>query len=487
MKKVALSLMALALVAAGAFADAPKWDPKVSTEFKGEATLTLGYDLDTGTSALKNGTSLSLIVDLVTGGDRSTTSDQDVWGEIKIKTDGDPVRIKADNLSPNPDDPKTAYDNGFKLQVDFATIHFGKAAYLKITSKDTKIGYANSPDLAFLSHVFSNVVSADTSAFPIVVVTSERYGKDLGTLHKTIESKGPVAAGGFEVGYSLEKVASIAVVAGTTDQWSTSFVNTRAKTNVAYKVTASLLAVDNLTVEAGYSSSTVENSIKALGGKVAYKYAIDGDKLFVKPSAGLTQVTPAGASAKAVNYASAGVLLGTGAKAKAFDNYGLALDSDYGSYPGVAVGVFYNDGDAVNELNNKKADLGLNVSVNSGSLIPDVTLVAAYDILDLNATDLVSNLTVGASTSIKSGDITIAPKGFVSYLSAKDSIWFFKDNGATVDLADSTLFAKATVDVTGVIPFVTFTLNYESNDLTSGYSVKNDKLGKVEFTTKVSF
>ena len=44
MKKVALSLLALAVVGVSAFADAPRWDPKVSTGLKGEATATLGYD-----------------------------------------------------------------------------------------------------------------------------------------------------------------------------------------------------------------------------------------------------------------------------------------------------------------------------------------------------------------------------------------------------------------------------------------------------------
>lgn len=523
MKKVALSLLALAVVGTGAFADAPKWDPKVSTEFKGAASVTLGYDLDTGISAFSNDTSVTLIIDLVSGGDKATTSDQDVWGEIKIKTDGDPVRIKADDKD---SDATTAYDNGFKLQVDFATIHFGKAAYLKITSKDTQVGYANSPDLAFVGHAFSHwalgksaetktlysatgaetvedgvtyvdlagdeVLATALTAGDIVykvvaaddTATATRYGTDNGVLHSAYGAKGPTAGGGAEFGYSLEKVASIALVVGSVDAWSTDLVNNGSKTNIAYKAVLGLLAVDNLTAEAAYSSSTIKNTATALGGKVSYKYAIDGDKLYVKPSVGVTQYTAAGEDSKAVTYASAGLLIGTGAKAAAFDNYGLKLDSDYGSYPGVAVGVFYDDADKVAE-DSDKTRLGLNVSANSGAAIENVTLVAAYDVIDLNAEDVESNITVGFATSFKTGDVTIAPKGFISSLSSKEGVAFYEDGAVTQ--GDSSLFAKVTTDITGVIPFVTFTINYESNDLVNGYGVDNDKTGKLELTTKVSF
>jgi hypothetical protein len=520
MKKVALSLLALAVVAAGAFADAPKWDPKVSTEFKGAASVTLGYDVDTGISAFSNDTSVSLIIDLISGGDKSTTSDADVWGEIRIKTDGDPVRIKADDKD---SDATTAYDNGFKLQVDFAKIHFGKSAYLSVTSKDTQIGYANSPDLAFVSKIFTHTwidtskktdavaaqpiyANADgtggivgyipAKAATVGTANYTRYGHTgfddtndelwfVGTGDPKFPAFGPTAKGGLEVGYSLEKVASIAVVVGSTDAWGADLVNTRNYSQIAYKATVGLLAVDNLTLEAGYSASTLKDDQKALGAKVAYKYAIDGDKLYVKPLVGLTQHTPAGASAKAYNVLTGSLLIGTGAKAATFDNYGLKLDNDFGGYPGVSVGALYSDYNAVYELGEKKAQTGLNVSVNSGSTIPDLTLVAAYDILDLNAKDVTSNATVGFSTSIKNGDVTISPKGVVSSFSSKGAVAVFKDGLPST--ADSSLFAKVTVDFAGLIPFVTFTVNYESNDLVNGYGVKNDKNGKVELTTKVAF
>lgn len=534
MKKVALSLLALAVVAAGAFADAPKWDPKVTTEFKGAASVTLGYDVDTGLSAFSNDTSVSLIVDLISGGDKSTTSDADVWGEIRIKTDGDPVRIKADDKDT---DATTAYDNGFKLQVDFAKIHFGKAAYLSVSAHDTKLGYSNSPDLAFVGHWFdhgyglsvandkselytatgsetvtANVTYVSIGAAPATVVATSlvagttyfkithsaatlsgtRYGKDAGVLFKTNDSVGAANSGGIEFGYTLDKVASLTVDVGTTSAWSTAFVNGGKYAQIAYAAKVGILLVDNLTAEVGYSAETTKDSGSVIGGKLAYKYAIDGDKLYVKPQVGVVNIKDAkGAGDKAYNSATASLLIGTGAKAAQFDNYGLKLDSDYGAYPGVSFGVRYNDKDVVYETNEKKALLGLNVSANSGSLIADTTLVAAYDTFDLNAKDPKTAITVGFASSIKNGDVTISPKGFLVSESLKNA-FVQKDTSTSGKAADSALFAKFNADITGVIPFVTFSVAYESNDLVNGYindftNVVGDKFGKIEFTTKVNF
>lgn len=533
MKKVALSLLALAVVAAGAFADAPKWDPKVSTEFKGAASVTLGYDLDTGLSAFSNDTSVTLIIDLISGGDKTTTSDADVWGEIKIKTDGDPVRIKADDKD---SDATTAYDNGFKLQVDFAKIHFGKAAYLSVTSHDTKLGYSNSPDLAFVGHWFNHnygvtytytgdvyvatgaevddddVYYVDnfggTVAFDDLVVgatykrytktggalTGDRYGKDQGALVATNASVGSANAGGIEFGYTLDKVASLTVDVGTLTAWSTDFVNSGAYSQIAYAAKVGILLVENLTAEVGYSGETTKDSGMVVGGKLAYKYAIDGEKLYVKPQVGFVNITPAKAvGTKAYNSATASLLIGTGPKGDAFDNYGLKYaDSDYGSYPGLAAGVFYNDQAVVYETGTKKAVLGLNVSVNSGSLIEGSTVVAAYDVADLNATDVKTAITLGFASSIKNGDVTISPKGFLVSESLKNA-FVVKDTDTTSKAADSALFAKFDTEITGVIPFVTFNLAYASNDLVNGFlgltagKFVADKFGKLEFTTKVNF
>lgn len=501
MKKVALSLIALSLVAAGAFADAPKWDPKVSTELKGEAKVTLGYDLDQGVYAFANSSSAELVIDLVSGGDRATSSDKDVWGEIKVKSDGDPARIKGDGTS-------TAYAAGFKVVVDYAKIHFGKDAYLSITSHGTQIKYASSPDLAFLSHKFSHFDGA----------TAVRYGKDNGVAQVgAFGDTGASNGGGIEVGYSLEKIASFTAAVGTVNAWSTATVEKGTKNadnnKLAYKAAVDVSALSDLGVSlgAGYSGTTADAKKTdagdmAMGAKASYTLKLDGDKLYVKPSIGFGIVdnddwnatTSKTEKTKAFNTASAGVLIGTGAKGAAFDNFGLKLDSDYGSYPGVSVGVFYSDEEAVAKTGDKKADTGINVSFNSGTLVPDLTLVAAYDMVTKgkdNTTERdYTNLTVGAAYSLKAGDLTIAPKGMVSMFSGKGQV---AKAGAMKEDADSSLFAKLNVELSGLIPFTTFALNYESNDLNNGFGFSdpdytpakavNDKNGKVELSCKIAF
>lgn len=465
MKKVALSLIALAVVGVGAFADAPKWDPKISTEIKGDASVTLGYDLDTGISAFANATSVDFVVDLITAGDRSTSSDQDVWGEIKIKAGDDPYRLKVGGTA------------AYTVKVDFAKIHFGKAAYLSITDTGAKIKYASSPDLAFLSVKFDN---------------ADRYGKAQGNILTAFGDTGTGNGGGVQFGYSLEKIVDVTVAVGSLDAWSTALVNSGSKTNIGYKAAVDVTALADLglTLGAGYSSSTKGvDADTAIGAKAGYKLALDGDKLYVKVSTGLGIVDRPTDAAKPYNTASAGLLLGTGGKGATFDNFGLKLDSDFGGYPGVAFGLFYNDMAVVDKVADAKAAMGVNVSANSGSLIPDWTIVAAYDIKDLSAKDLTTNLTAGLSTKLMAGDISIAPKAMVSMFSSKGGI---AATGAMTAAADSSLFAKVNTEIGGVIPFTTFIVNYESNDLSNGYGTTrdgklvSDKTGKVELTVKIA-
>jgi hypothetical protein len=473
MKKVALSLMALSLVAAGAFADAPKWDPKVTTEIKGDATVTFGYDLDQGVYAFKNSTSVDFVIDLVSSGDRATASDADVWGEIKVITDGDPVRLK----------PADHTLTGYAVKVDFAKIHLGKSAYLSITSHGTQIKYASSPDLAWFGHQF------DSSA---------RYGKDKGRfIQAAFGDTGAANAGGVELGYTADKIVTVTVAFGSINEWSTATVEKGSKdptsNKLAYKAALDVLALSDigLTLGAGYSSSTVKESASAYGAKAAYTYKIDGDKLYLKPTVGVGVVDNAGKTVKPFNTASAGLLVGTGAKVDAFDNYGLKYgNDDYGSYPGLSAGVFYSDEGKVNKTADKAA-IGLNVSANAGTLVPDLGLVASYEIKDLSAKNAASNINLGFTYSLKSGDIGIAPKGFISVYSEKDAI---AATGAMKKAASSSAFAKFTVDFTGVVPFTTFTVNYESNDLSNGYGFADpdtskpvsDKNGKVELSAKIA-
>ena len=132
MKKALVLLLALSMVF-GAFADEPVANVNVS-EFKGEAAVTWGVDLDSGKTGFKNDAKVTMKLNLIDGGDKSSTG-EGVWGEIKIKTDGDTFTTAEGN-----DIKFGALEIPAKIKVDTAKLHFGDNAYIGIMSGDTKVG-----------------------------------------------------------------------------------------------------------------------------------------------------------------------------------------------------------------------------------------------------------------------------------------------------------------------------------------------------------
>ena len=134
--KKALSVFLMAAMAFGAFADEPVADVKVA-EFSGNAAVTWGVDLDSGTTGFKNDADVTLKLNLLNGGSKSTSGDG-VWGELVIKTDGD--TFVGWNGNGKVDANKgMGKDLNFGVKVDTAKIHFGPA-YVGITSGDTQTG-----------------------------------------------------------------------------------------------------------------------------------------------------------------------------------------------------------------------------------------------------------------------------------------------------------------------------------------------------------
>ena len=123
MKKI-VTMGAIAVLAAGfIFADEPAADVSV-TEFKGEAKVTWGMDLDAGKTGFKNTESANFKVKLFGSGDKITEG-EDLWAELKIKTDG----LKLENGE---------WKDG-KASVDAAKIHFGDF-FVGIRSGDVQVG-----------------------------------------------------------------------------------------------------------------------------------------------------------------------------------------------------------------------------------------------------------------------------------------------------------------------------------------------------------
>jgi len=123
MKKI-VTLGAIAVLSAGfMFADEPAADVSI-TEFKGDAKVTWGMDLDAGKTGFKNTESANFKVNLFSKGEK-VTEGEGVWAELKIKTEG----LKLENGE---------WKEG-KASVDAATLHFNDF-FVGIRSGDANVG-----------------------------------------------------------------------------------------------------------------------------------------------------------------------------------------------------------------------------------------------------------------------------------------------------------------------------------------------------------
>ena len=127
--KKALSVFLMLALVGSVFAAEPVADVNI-TEFKGDASVQWGVDLDSGKTGFKNSASVTLKLNLLNEGSKSTTGDG-VWGELVIKTNGDTF-AKATNLS-------YLALPAMNVVVDKAQINFGPA-YVGITAGDTEVG-----------------------------------------------------------------------------------------------------------------------------------------------------------------------------------------------------------------------------------------------------------------------------------------------------------------------------------------------------------
>lgn len=128
MKKALVIFLALAMVCS-VFAAEPAAEVSIA-EFKGDASVTFGFDLDTLKTGFKNETSGSLKLNLLKGGEKSTAGDG-VWGELKIKIKDIQIAAKADKAAALEDDKK--------VSIEVAKIHFGPV-YMGIKSDDFDYG-----------------------------------------------------------------------------------------------------------------------------------------------------------------------------------------------------------------------------------------------------------------------------------------------------------------------------------------------------------
>jgi len=277
MKKAVLLVAALVMICSFAFAAEPKAELKITT-FSGSCAVTLGVDLGTGSIAFNNAdVDADLVVDLVSAGDKSTTG-EGIWGELKIKTDGDPIQIKTED-GVKVSDYTTQNPTGFKVIVDVAKLHIGSMAYIGLKSDSTNIDYVMLPYEAAAVYVVDVDQPYGQIANALPAGTVLQDGAGTGT--------GANATQGIVAGISLPNLVDVDVDFRSMNKWYddpgaavlagsqlTASADDMNRFGIRGKV--SLTAVPNLTLQAGAGTGFGGTNWLydiGFGGKVAYKIA----------------------------------------------------------------------------------------------------------------------------------------------------------------------------------------------------------------------
>ena len=499
--KKALSVFLMLALVGSVFAAEPVADVNIA-EFKGDASVQWGVDLNNGKTGFKNSASVTLKLNLLNEGSKSTTGDG-VWGELVIKTNGDTF-AKATNTS------YLALPE-MNVVVDTAKIHFGPA-YIGITSGNTQTGelkmdaaiksadhnnskvlsdvgpgdFSQGITLGFDHDIFS--VAADIRSHNKTVsiwrleynapdlhfVTSLPSGKlfdneDLAKVaKKTIEDH--YKAQGQTVSVSVVKVG---------DYNDVDYQYTNA---YAFALEGELKPVENLSIKAGasynYETDTAGkkgfeyhlDSVLGYSASVGYKMALN-DTFYLRPQVGFTGFNnfTTKDEAKKSGYTVAGGLLFGWGEIGIDDNAGVYfLDDDNAKKVSPGVGVVVKAPIAEGE------DITIAPSFFSGDIVPGLTAAAYSEIIVPTAENAKLKFAVsnGVKYAIPVAAGTITPQLGVRYA-----------NAAYDEAADDTLKLKAGVEVGGFVSNTTFFTVYESGDLIADEA----GIGTLNFGAKISF
>ena len=416
MKKALVLLLALSMVF-GAFADEPVANVNVS-EFSGEASVTWGVDLDESRTGFKNDAKVTLKLNLIDGGDKSSTG-EGVWGEIKIKTDGDTFTKAEGN-----DVKIGALEIPAKIKVDTAKLHFGDNAYIGITSGDTKVGEYKL-DTAVAAEVTKNDNVGDGDYKNGIVAG---YGNDMFSVDVDFRSMAKEKAD-IKIVEEIQLDKDNYLVLLSNGKWEKISKDDLAKkggvystkidtpyTNAyAFAIDGSLKAVENLTLKGGYSKDIAnkwdETVTDAFYVAADYKLGLN-DTFYLKPQIGYvhsmmsSDVDSLSIEAPVVgelsitdwkeNYGTlvAAILFGWGDKAdKKPGVYFLDNDDDKKVIPGFSVAMEktlvlkaagsykdpYSDKSVDAELKGTASPMTMKISFFSGEIVENLTAAAYYE------------------------------------------------------------------------------------------------------------
>ena len=506
----------LALVGS-VFAAEPVADVNVA-EFSGNASVQWGVDLDSGKTGFKNSANVTLKLNLLNEGSKSTTGDG-VWGELVIKTNGDTF-AKATNLS-------YLALPAMNVVVDKAQINFGPA-YVGITAGDTEVGKLKM-DAAVKSADSNNAVTLPsvgsknyTQGITIgykndmfnVAADVRSYAESIGVWRLDyvpagypdevrIDLPGTLYGSEDDAKAAKKDVEDYYKSIGTTVDVSITKIGNYYKNADQYShkyamaLEGEFTGVENLSVKAGvsYDFGELQGDARSTLGystSAGYKLALN-DTFYLRPQVGFAGASNFGEagdisiSNTEMNMV-AGVLFGWGDTADAHPGVYYMDNDDYKKVtPGVSlvvtqplVSVSKVGSTTTNNYKDSYAVV-LTPSFYSGEIIPNLTS-AVYSNIGIEAvkgydTEVAFDIAAAAKYAIPVAAGTITPQVGVKYANAN------------ANEGTESLTTKIGVDVAGFVANTTFFTVYDSgNFLAKNKAGKSEpSYGTLNFGAKISF
>ncbi|MDY4466810.1 MAG: hypothetical protein SPE30_11070, partial [Candidatus Treponema excrementipullorum] len=458
-----------------------------------------GVDLDSGKTGFKNSASVTLKLNLLNEGSKSTTGDG-VWGELVIKTNGDTF-AKATNLS-------YLALPAMNVVVDKAQINFGPA-YVGITAGDTEVGKlkmdaavksADSDNAVTLPSVGSkNYTQGITIGYKNdmfnVAADVRSYAESIGVWRldyvpagypdkARIDLPGTLYGSEDNAKAAKKKVENYYKSIGTTVDVSITKIGNYYKNADQYShkyamaLEGEFTGVENLSVKAGVSYDFGElqgDALSTLGYSTSagYKLALN-DTFYLRPQVGFTGFNnfTTKDEAKKSGYTVAGGLLFGWGEIGIDDNAGVYfLDDDAAKKVSPGVGV------VVSAPIKENADIKIAPSFFSGDIVPGLTAAAYSEIIVPTAKDAKAkfDLSSGIKYAVPVAAGTITPQLGVKFANER-----LDDKGAKVNAKFN---LKAGVEVGGFVSNTTFFTVYESGNLIADEA----GIGTLNFGAKISF
>ena len=498
--KKALSVFLMLALVGSVFAAEPVADVNI-TEFKGDASVQWGVDLDSGKTGFKNSASVTLKLNLLNKGSKSTTGDG-VWGELVIKTNGDTF-AKATNLS-------YLALPAMNVVVDKAQINFGPA-YVGITAGDTEVGKlkmdaavksADSDKAVTLPSVGSkNYTQGITIGYKNdmfnVAADVRSYAESIGVWRLDyvpagypdqvrIDLPGTLYGSEDDAKAAKKEVENYYKSIGTTVDVSITKIGNYYKNADQYShkyamaLEGEFTGVENLSVKAGVSYDFGElqgdaQSTLGYSTSAGYKLALN-DTFYLRPQVGFAGASKFGEvgdisiSNTEMNMV-AGVLFGWGDIGVDANPGVYYMDTD--DYKKVSPGV----GVVVSAPIKENADIKIAPSFFSGDIVPGLTAAAYSEIIVPTAKDAKAkfDLSSGIKYAVPVAAGTITPQLGVKFANER-----LDDKGAKVNAKFN---LKAGVEVGGFVSNTTFFTVYESGNLIADEA----GIGTLNFGAKISF